>query len=194
MDKTMKHKFLLSCALAAIVTVMAGCGSSSSIEDQFVFGRTRVHCADSTVSVLSPFELVVNGKQADLGDKSADKVNAEGHNSNIQILVTANRTESGETPAALAEKAENILKNDGNISDLKSERKQGKVGDQNAEILNFTFSEMNRGTPVDLTIREYIFDYGQATWRVIYQYRTNDPTGTALADHVAGQLVMGESF
>lgn len=189
----MKHKLLLSIALASMVTLMSGCGSSN-LEDQFTFGTSRVHCENATVSVSAPFELVVNGKQADLGDKSAEKVNAEGHNRNIQILVTADKAADGTTPASLADDAVNMLKSDSLISNLKSDRSKGKVDGQDAEVINFTFTEKNKGVDVDLSIREYIFSYKDVNWRVIYQYRTDDETGKALADKLAGQVKMGTTF
>ena len=89
-------KLICSLATAAVVMLMSGCGNQS-IEDQFVFGKTRVHCADATITINSPFELAVNGKQADLGPRDTDSVNAEGHNQNIQIIVSASRAGSGET-------------------------------------------------------------------------------------------------
>ena len=39
-------KLICSLATAAVVMLMSGCGNQS-IEDQFVFGKTRVHCADA---------------------------------------------------------------------------------------------------------------------------------------------------
>ena len=169
-------KLICSLATAAVVMLMSGCGNQS-IEDQFVFGKTRVHCADATITINSPFELAVNGKQADLGLRDTDSVNAEGHNQNIQIIVSASRAGSGETVDSEKQKALDI--------------KTAKAAGQDAQVLTFTFTENDQGMSTNLTVIEYIFEYQNVVWRTIYQYRTDDPVGKALAERLAGKILPG---
>ncbi len=83
-----QKKWALSLGLLALAMLPAGCGNS--IDDQFPFGKNRIHCGE-TITVATPFELISNGKQVDLGDRQAETVYAEGHNANMQLLVTGTK-------------------------------------------------------------------------------------------------------
>lgn len=183
-------KLICSLATAAVVMLMSGCGNQS-IEDQFVFGKTRVHCADATITINSPFELAVNGKQADLGPRDTDSVNAEGHNQNIQIIVSASRAGSGETVDSEKQKALDIMTSDQMLTNLKTDVKTAKAAGQDAQVLTFTFTENDQGMSTNLTVIEYIFEYKNVVWRTIYQFRTDDPVGKALAERLAGKILPG---
>ena len=183
-------KLICSLATAAVVMLMSGCGNQS-IEDQFVFGKTRVHCADATSTINSPFELAVNGKQADLGPRDTDSVNAEGHNQNIQIIVSASRAGSRETVDSEKQKALDIMTSDQMLTNLKTDVKTAKAAGQDAQVLTFTFTENDQGMSTNLTVIEYIFEYKNVVWRTIYQFRTDDPVGKALAERLAGKILPG---
>lgn len=43
-------------------------------------------------------------------------------------------------------------------------------------------------------MKEYIFRQDRTLWRVIYQYRTEDPVGKALAERIEGRIVQGATF
>ena len=84
-----QKKWVLSLGLLALAMLPAGCGNS--IDDQFPFGKNRIHCGGETITVATPFELISNGRQVDLGDRQAETVHAEGHNANMQLLVTGTK-------------------------------------------------------------------------------------------------------
>ena len=162
-----------------IILAVTGC-ANERIEDQFVFGKSRVHCANTTITVNSPFELAVKGKQADIGDLMSTKVVASGYNKHIQINVNSLKKETLK-----------IIENDAAVSNLQVEEKTGKVGNITTEILKIEFIENNKGKNIGITITEYIFEYNHVIWRVIYQYRTEDTVGKALSDRLAGQIIPG---
>ena len=95
----------------------------SRLKISLFFGKTRVHCADATITINSPFELAVNGKQADLGPRDTDSVNAEGHNQNIQIIVSASQAGSGETVDSEKQKALDIMTRRSRDADQSDDRR-----------------------------------------------------------------------
>ena len=188
MVKFLKSKLsavLMVVLLSAIGLSLAGCGKES-LDDEFIFGKNRVHCENSTITLSTPFEIISEGKQVDLS--------AEGHNEHLQILVTGNQVSSDENEEKLVKEAPAILQNNPSVSRLKVENKTFSLGDTKANVLNFTFAETDKSRTTDLSVREYIFTYQGVVWRVIYQYRTGDATGKALADRVEGKISMGTSF
>lgn len=187
-----KTKLVLSAGLLLGSLLFAGCGNS--LDDQFPFGKNRIHCDNETITISTPFELVSNGKQVDLGARDVDKVNAEGHNAHLQILVTGNKVSDTMNEKKLVEEAESILKKDPAISNLKSDKKSFTSGDIKGTELIFTLTESAKGRKTDLTVQEYIFTQKNTVWRVIYQYRSGDETGKALADRVAGKIALGSEF
>lgn len=187
-----KTKLVLSAGLLLGSLLFAGCGNS--LDDQFPFGKNRIHCDNETITISTPFELVSNGKQVDLGARDVDKVNAEGHNAHLQILVTGNKVSDTMNEKKLVEEAESILKKDPAISNLKSNKKVFTSGDIKGTELIFTLTESAKGRKTDLTVQEYIFTQKDTVWRVIYQYRSGDETGKALADRVAGKIALGSEF
>lgn len=187
-----KTKLVLSAGLLLGSLLFAGCGNS--LDDQFPFGKNRIHCDNETITISTPFELVSNGKQVDLGARDVDKVNAEGHNAYLQILVTGNKVSDTMNEKKLVEEAESILKKDPAISNLKSDKKAFTSGDIKGTELIFTLTESAKGRKTDLTVQEYIFTQKNTVWRVIYQYRSGDETGKALADRVAGKIALGSEF
>ncbi len=191
----MKHwqkKCLASLALFAAVELLAGC--ASGIEDQFVFGKNRIHCDNATITVATPFELISDGKQVDLGARDAQVVHAEGHNANMQILVTGNKKTESLTEDTLAAQAEGVLRENPNLANLKADKQEISLGQTKAHALTFQFTETSRGRKTDLTVKEYIFSQNDTVWRVIYQYRSQDEVGKALVDRLAGQIVLGSEF
>ena len=102
-----QKKWVLSLGLLALAMLPAGCGNS--IDDQFPFGKNRIHCGGETITVATPFELISNGRQVDLGDRQAETVHAEGHNANMQLLVTGTKEGEGKDAKTLAEEAKSIL-------------------------------------------------------------------------------------
>ena len=102
-----QKKWALSLGLLALAMLPAGCGNS--IDDQFPFGKNRIHCGGETITVATPFELISNGRQVDLGDRQAETVHAEGHNANMQLLVTGTKEGAGKDAKTLAEEAKSIL-------------------------------------------------------------------------------------
>lgn len=196
MVKFLKSKLsavLMVVLLSAIGLSLAGCGKES-LDDEFIFGKNRVHCENSTITLSTPFEIISEGKQVDLVGRGEEKVSAEGHNEHLQILVTGNQVSSDENEEKLVKEAPAILQNNPSVSRLKVENKTFSLGDTKTNVLNFTFAETDKSRTTDLSVREYIFTYQGVVWRVIYQYRTGDATGKALADRVEGKISMGTSF
>ena len=106
-----QKKWVLSLGLLALAMLPAGCGNS--IDDQFPFGKNRIHCGGETITVATPFELISNGRQVDLGDRQAETVHAEGHNANMQLLVTGTKEGEGKDAKTLAEEAKRDRKSGG---------------------------------------------------------------------------------
>lgn len=190
--KIKKAKILLAGTLLGAVLLVSGCGSS--LDDQFVFGKNRIHCDNQTITVSTPFELVSNGKQVDLGDRAASVVKAEGHNNHLQILVTGAKTAPDMNETILVSEAQDILKSNPALTHLTSDTQSVKIGSLDGKKLTFTFTETGNGRSTDLTVEEYIFTEKQTVWRVIYQYRTGDSIGKALADRVSGKIALGSEF
>ncbi len=190
--KHWQKNLMLSIGLMGVCLLPAGCGNS--LDDQFVFGKNRIHCNGSTITVSIPFEMVADGQQADLADRQAEKVNAEGHNGHIQVLVTGNKVSSEKNEAKLVQESQEILKENSNLTNLKSDKKEVSIGNTKGTCLTFSFTESSRGKKTDLTVQEYIFTYQDTVWRVIYQYRTGDEIGKALADRLAGKIALGSEF
>lgn len=191
----MKHwqkNCLLSLSLFALVSLSAGCGHS--IDDQFVFGKNRIHCDNSTITVTTPFELISDGKQVDLGARDAQVVHAEGHNGNMQLLVTGNKRTEGLTEETLVAQAAGILENNPNLTNVKTDAKEMTLGTVKAHEITFSFTENAKGRQTPLTVKEYIFTQNDVVWRVIYQYRSQDETGKALVERLAGQIALGSEF
>lgn len=187
-----KSKIILTAGLLGTSLLFAGCGSS--LDDQFVFGRNRIHCDNQTITISTPFELVSNGKQVDLGDRAASVVKAEGHNNHLQILVTGEKVTADMNEKILVSEAQDMLKGNPALSNVKSDVKDVKIGSLDGKKLTFTFTETGRGKSTDLTVDEYIFTQKDTVWRVIYQYRSADTTGQALAERVSGKIVLGSEF
>ncbi|HBK27896.1 MAG TPA: hypothetical protein DDY92_05020 [Dialister sp.] len=187
-----QKNLLLSIGLLGVAMLPAGCGNS--LDDQFVFGKNRIHCNGSTITVSIPFEMVADGQQVDLGPRQASRVNAEGHNGHIQVLVTGNKVTEDKNEALLVKDAEEVLKGNNNLSNLTSDKKDVTIGKVPGTLLTFQFTESNRGKKTDLTVKEYIFTYENTVWRVIYQYRTHDEVGKALVDRLGGQIALGSEF
>lgn len=149
-----KSKLILAAGLLGASLLFAGCGNS--LDDQFVFGRNRIHCDNQTITVSTPFELVSNGKQVDLGDKGASVVKAEGHNSHLQILVTGEKVTADMNEKVLISQARNVLKSNSSLSNVKFDSQDVKIGNLDGKKLTFTFTETSRGKSTDLTVDEYI--------------------------------------
>lgn len=191
----LNHRFikvLLAAALAGAAMLPAGCGNS--LDDQFVFGKNRVHCNNATITVATPFELVWEGKQVDLSPLSSDTVAAQGQNAHLQILVTGNKVSSDKNEKLLTEEASQVLSKDTKLSNLKSSSEPFTVGDTKGTKLNFTFTDNSRGRHTNLTVDDYIFTQNDTVWRVIYQYRTDDPVGKELAGRLSGKIALGSEF
>lgn len=188
----MKFRMALTALLAAAVLATAGCGQES-LDDQFIFGRNRITCANETITLDVPFEMGVGGEMADLAPKDSPKVNAEGHNRYMQILVTG-EAGSGKTAESQAAAASAMMQSEETVTNLRETREAIRIGDADGVRLTFSFDDISHGAPTGLTVKEYIFTQGHTLWRVIYQYRTGDPVGKALAERVEGRIVPGATF
>lgn len=187
------YKKLAFAALASVMLVSAGCGNES-IDDSFVFGKTRVHYGADTITLEAPFELGVGRTSSDLSSIGPSLV-AVGENKNIQIVVSGKKTSDGWTVESVKEDAlSKITEESNHISNLNVQSEQTTLGDIPADVIHFSFTETSRSQPVDLTLTEYIFKSGDTIWRVIYQYRTNDTEGQALMDRIAGKITEGTTF
>ena len=94
----------------------------------------------------------------------------------------------------LVSEAQDMLKGNPALSNVKSDVKDVKIGNLDGKKLTFTFTETGRGKSTDLTVDEYIFTQKDTVWRIIYQYRSADTTGQALAERVSGKIVLGSEF
>lgn len=187
----MKGRFFLAAVLASELLLTAGCGQES-LDDQFIFGKNRISCANETITVEVPFELGVQGQMADLAPKDSGKVSAEGHNRYMQVLVTGEATDkTAETQAA---EAVAMMRQEASVTDLQEKAEPARIGETEGVCLTFSFTDTSRGQPAALTVKEYIFRQDRTLWRVIYQYRTEDPVGKALAERIEGQIVQGATF
>lgn len=181
-------KTVLFVLLAVLTAVMAGCGKETP-EDQFAFGNARVFCADSVITLRLPFELAVQGKPSDEEPSDPDSVTAGGSNPNMQVIVSGRRTDTDIDTAAAA--SMESMKDNGAVSGLQSQQSAGQVGSERAAVLQFRFTETDKGRAADLTVVEYLFRQGDVLWRVIYQYRSGDEEGRALTDYAAGKITPG---
>lgn len=188
-----KVRTFLSAMFICGTLMLSGCGTMNA-NDDFIFGKNRIHCAGETITIVTPFELISEGKQVDLGNRNATRVNAEGHNNNLQILVTGNAVSENYNVEKLSGDAVNVLKNNPSLSDLKTKENTVTVGNKEGKLLTFTFTESGNGHKTALTVKEYIFSGKNTVWRVIYQYRSGDQLGKELADRVAGQITSGSEF
>ena len=111
--------------LICFVLLLSGC-SGNNVRDKFVFGKNRISCNNATITVLTPFELIANGKQAEISDRNADKIMAEGHNQHIRIFVMGDKNTINESISAAEESAETLLRNNKRVTNLKVE----KAGDK----------------------------------------------------------------
>ena len=155
-----QKKWALSLGLLALAMLPAGCGNS--IDDQFPFGKNRIHCGGETITVATPFELISNGRQVDLGDRQAETVHAEGHNANMQLLVTGTKEGEGKDAKTLAEEAKSILADNPNLKNVRSQQKEITLGDVKAQQLSFSFTETARGKNIELSVEE-IFSSGRVS-------------------------------
>ncbi len=188
----MKRNILCSIALAGAVLVMSGCGGAR-LDDDFVFGKNRISCNNETITVEVPFEMGISGQMADLAPKDAAKVNAEGHNKYIQILVSGEKAGMDNTES-LADKAESLMSGSSHVTDLKKTRETVSLDGGEAILLTFQFTDTEKGRSAALTVKEYIFQQGNTLWRVIYQYHSGDALGKALAQRVEGNIVRKATF
>lgn len=186
----MMKKQMMAAALAGAVLLLSGCGAAS-VEDQYVFGSSRVTCGGDTITLSVPFELAVKGKQSDLAPKNGETVTAVGSNRGLQVVVVGNHVGDDKDIGTVAASSEAAMENNSALTGLKTVKQDSTVDGEKAVRLTFTFREEGRGGPADLTAEEYIFRRGNALWRVIYQYRTEDPAGKALYDKVAGKITFG---
>ncbi len=187
----MKYRNIsLTVALAVGVLFSAGCGQS--VEDEFAFGSSRVSCGGKTVTLELPFPLGVNGVMAEAAPRQISTVNAEGRNAYLQVLVMG---DAGETDIrAAAVKADAGLRGSQAVSNLKSSADTVTIDGTEAVRLTYSFTDTERGRSAPLTIQEYIFAKDDVLWRVIYQYRSDNETGRALGERVAGKIRYGAHF
>lgn len=188
----MKGRLFLAVALLGTVLVVSGCGSQT-LDDQFVFGKNRISCANETITLEVPFEMGISGKMADLAPKDGEKVNAEGHNQYMQILVTGERN-PGKTVEGEAEAAASLMGSNASVTGLQTQKDTVDIGPMKGIRLTFSFTDMEKGRSTELTVKEYIFQQKNTIWRVIYQYRTGDPVGKSLAERLEGKIVPGATF
>lgn len=125
----MKGRIFLAAVLASALLLTAGCGQES-LDDQFIFGKNRISCANETITVEVPFELGVQGQMADLAPKDSGKVSAEGHNRYMQVLVTGEATDK--TAEAQAAEAVAMMRQEASVTDLQ-EKPNRRVSEKRKE-------------------------------------------------------------
>ena len=94
--------------LICFVLLLSGC-SGNNVRDKFVFGKNRISCNNTTITVLTPFELI-----------------AEGHNQHIRIFVMGDKNTINESISAAEESAETLLRNNKRVTNLKVEKADDK--------------------------------------------------------------------
>lgn len=188
----MKLKIYAAAALTAVSLALAGCGNAS-LDDEFVFGKNRISCANETVTVLVPFEMGVNGGLADLAPKDTAKVYAKGNNRYMQVIVMgdASDTKTVESEAAAAEAR---IRGSKAVSEVLAESEDVTVAGAAGKKLTISLVDTTNGRKTALTMTEYIFRQDKTIWQVIYQYRTGDATGEALTKRVEGAIEKGATF
>ncbi len=103
--------------------------------------------------------------------------------------------DAGETDIrAAAAKADAGLRGSQAVSNLKSSADTVTIDGTEAVRLTYSFTDTERGRSAPLTIQEYIFAKDDVLWRVIYQYRSDNETGRALGERVAGKIRYGAHF
>ncbi len=185
--------FSLWAILFCVVLFVSGCGNET-LTDKFVFGKNRISCANATITVTTPFELISEGEQVESKDRSDTRISAEGHNKNLQMIITAKQIEGNETAELLTNEAKAVLQGDSYVTDLKTEESHVKIGTEDGRKLVFVFDETVNSKKTNLTVTEYIFEYEGVLWRVIYQYRSIDETGRQLTELIAGKIYLGTTF
>lgn len=191
--KNIKKLIFLLIGLSAAVLLFSGCGRED-YESEFILGKSRIHCNGSTITVSAPFELIADGKQADLSPSDAVKIGAEGHNKNMQILVTGNKISDEFNVESLTKGAQDLLLQNQRISNLKTNITPAVIGESSGYCLDFSFTESSGARKTNLILKEYIFSDRDTVWRVIYQYREGDAAGKYLMDKVSGDIVIGSTF
>lgn len=188
----MKLKIYAAAALTAAVLTLSGCGGNT-IDDEFVFGKNRISCANETVTVTVPFEMGVSGTLADLAPKDTPKVYAKGNNRYMQVIVMGEASDT-KTVETEAEAAEARLRGSKSVSEIKAVSEDVTVAGAAGKKLSISLIDTTNGKKTPLTMTEYIFRQNKTIWQVIYQYRTGDRLGEALSARVAGGIEKGATF
>lgn len=94
----------------------------------------------------------------------------------------------------LRQKVQTLLRNNKRVTNLKVEKADDKFNNEDAKVLRFSYVEKAREEKTALTVNEYIFLQDEVIWRVIYQYRTEDPIGRELSAQLAGRIQIGAVF
>ena len=185
-------RMLATAMMMTSVLLTSGC-APTSLEDEFILGKNRISCANQTITLEVPFEMGVQGRMADMAPKDSAKVSAEGNNKHIQILVTGELAAEKNVMAQMAAASE-LMNNEESVANLTEIKESITLGNMNGVCMTFSFDDISRSSPVSLTVKEYMFKQGDVLWRVIYQYRTEDPVGKALTERVEGKIVEGVAF
>lgn len=185
-----KIKIYITIFLVIVLSFISFYGSKG-IEDQFVYGKSRVSCAGSTITVKTPFELAVDGKQSDLSKDHSDTVVAAGADKNFQILIFGYKVDENTTPEIIFSEQCELLKHDENISDLNIKTGKTTIESSEAYVIDASFNEKMKKGNIDFIIKSYIFKDKQTVWKVIYQYKRDDEIGSILMQKFSGKIMSG---
>lgn len=198
----LKRLIFLLLGFSTAVLLLSGCGKTD-YESEFIFGKNRIRCNQSVITVTTPFELLAEKTEgvpsdgyisAELLPSDSQKAAAEGHNKNLQILVTGVQLSDQTNVEFLKKEAQTVLEKNAKVSNLNTEISPIDIGNSTGYRLSFSFTESSGARRTDLVVNEYIFSDQNTVWRVIYQYRKGDPAGKYLMDKTAGNIVIGSTF
>lgn len=185
-----KIKIYITVFLVIFISFVSFYGNRGA-EDQFVFGKSRVYCNGSVITIKTPFELAVNGKQSDLSQNNVYNVIAAGADKNFQILVFGYKVDEHTSPKIIIDEQIDLLKTDENISNLKLGTGKSSINGREAYVLDSTFNEELKKGNEDLVIKVYTFQDNQTVWKVIYQYKANDEIGKAIMEKLDKKIISG---
>lgn len=188
-----KSKIYVTLVLLAVIVFISVYGSRSA-DDSFVFGKSRVYCAGSVITLKTPFELAVDGKQSDLSQNNSDSVVAAGSDGNLEILVFGYKADENTSPEIILKEQCELLKTNENISDLHLNVGNATVGNINAHTIDATFNESLKKGNVNLVVKSYIFQQNKTVWKVIYQYEKNNEVVSLLMNKLDGKITNGFTF
>lgn len=175
-----RWKILSVAAMAAASVFLAGCGSTTMLEE-YSFGYAQLKEGQSEIYLLSPFDLAHIKRQ---GSNSMMYVNNDKHLNLIAVSEPAGEM----TPQMAAERDVAMLEQTPDISDLKTKITPTTAGGRPAVKGEYTYSEPLNGQVSDLVVQSLFFEDNGQIWHVMYMYRQDDSMGKEVADYIFGQI------